>query len=101
MSSARLVFYVLDPFTNDRRPVAALVSDAGRVRLIRAPAVGLPARAQATADRALCDIEAEPEFDRLPVGAGPQMVIGEPLLLPPSVVDASAWVRAALLPPAA
>lgn len=101
MTSVRLVQYILDPFTGAQQPMAALVSDGRHVRVVRAPPHQLPAVARANVARICMDLEAEPDFTSLPIGAGPQVVLGEVRVLPGTISDVPAWVRDTLLRPAA
>ena len=97
MMAVRLVFYVVDPFTDERVPVAALLSDGSRVQVIRAPAPRVPAAARANLECILRDIEEAPRFDALPAGAGAHAVVGVVLPLNLGLVDTPAWVREVLL----
>ena len=101
MTAVRLVQYVLDPFTGAQQPIAALVSDGHSVRVVRAPVMNLPGAARANIARIWLDLEAEPSFDTLPIGAGPQVIVGEVRILPAAIPDVPAWVRETLLRPAA
>ena len=101
MTPVRLVFYVVDPFTDDRRPIAALVGTEGQVVVVRGPLDGLPAIARANAQRVLVDLDAAVALHPLPLGAGAHLVGGEVIEAPVSFEEAPAWVRAALLPQAA
>ena len=101
MTAVRIVSYVVDPFADERQPIAALVVDGGRVRVVRAPMLRVPPSARANVERVLLDLDEAPAFDALPVGAGPQVVAGIPRTIPPSVTDPSAWVRDVLLTRAA
>lgn len=100
MNAVRLVYFILDPYTGAREVVAAQVRDGARARVVRAPAPAVPQAARGAVERALADLEAEPTFDALPIGAGPQVVAGEPRPIP-AVSDPAAWVRDVLLRPAA
>lgn len=101
MTAVRIVSYVVDPYSGERRAMAALVRDEHATRVVRALDPGLPAVAQANAERILLDIEAEPDFDELPRGAGAQAVAGRPFAVPADIDDAVSWVRNVLLSRAA
>lgn len=101
MSAVRIVSYVVDPFGDERQPIAALLSDGGRVRVVRAPVLRVPAAARANVERVLLDLEEAPAFDALPIGTGPQVVAGDARTIPPGVTDAPSWVREVLLTRAA
>ena len=101
MNAVRLVYYILDPYTGAREVVAAQVRDGARSRILRAPAPVVPLAARGAIERALADLEAEPTFDALPIGAGPQVIATEPRAIPEAVQDPAAWVRDVLLKPAA
>ena len=101
MSAVRIVSYVVDPFGDERLPIAALVQDDCGVRVVRAPVLHVPAAARANVDRVLLDLEEAPAFDALPIGTGPQVVAGDARAIPPGVCDAPSWVRAVLLTRAA
>ena len=100
-AAVRLVYYILDPYTGTREVVAAQVREGAQSRVLRAPAPVVPSGALGTVARVLADLEAEPNFDALPIGAGPQVVATEPRAIPASVQDPAAWVRDMLLKPAA
>ena len=100
MNAVRLVYYILDPYTGAREVVAAQVRDGARSRVLRAPAPVVPLAARGAVERALVDLEAEPAFGALPIGAGPQVVATEPRPIP-AVADPAAWVYNVLLKPAA
>lgn len=97
MMAVRLVSYVVDPFTDERVPVAALLSADGRVQVIRAPEPRVPEAAKANLECILRDIEEAPRLEALPVGAGAHAVVGAVLPLNLSLADAPAWVRDVLL----
>jgi hypothetical protein len=97
MMAVRLVSYVVDPYTDERVPVAALLSEGGRVQVIRAPDPRVPEVAKANLERILRDIEEAPRMDALPVGAGAHAVVGALLPLNLALADAPAWVRDVLL----
>ena len=103
MTRVRLIYYIVDPYADVRAAVAALVDRDGETTLVRAGQLprSLSASAQAAAERALADVEAAPVFDVLPVGAGPQVVLGPPRTLPAGVADPASWVRDMLLDRAA
>ena len=101
MNSVRLVHYILDPYTGAREGVAAQVREGGRCRVVRVPAPVLPLAVRGAVERALADLEADPGFDALPIGAGPQVIATEPHAIPAAVADPAAWVRNVLLKPAA
>jgi hypothetical protein len=101
MTPVRLVFYIVDPFTDDRRPIAALLGNDGNVVVVRAPLEGLPAYARANAGRVLVDLDTAVTLSPLPQGAGAHAVGGEILVAPVPLADAPAWVRASLLTTAA
>lgn len=101
MNAVRLVYYILDPYTGAREVVAAQVRERDRSRVVRAPAPVLPLAARGAVARALVGLEAEPNFDALPIGAGPQVVAAEPQAIPAAVPDPAAWVLNVLLRPAA
>jgi hypothetical protein len=94
---ARLVYFILDPYSDARAPVAALLQDDHTTSLVRADAPTLRASAEFAVARALADIEAGRDFDTLPSGAGPHFVMGEPRTLPAGVANPSRWVRDHLL----
>lgn len=100
MNAVRLVYYILDPYTGAREAVAAQVRDGARSSVVRAPAPVVPMAARGAVERVLADLEAEPTFDALPIGVGPQVVATEPRPIP-AVPDPAAWVRDLLLKPAA
>jgi hypothetical protein len=97
MSAVRIVTYVVDPFGDERQPIAALVQDGCGVRVVRAPVLRVPAGSRANVDRVLRDLEEAPRFDALPIGAGPQVVAGDARTIPLGVTDAPSWVREVLL----
>ena len=101
MTAVRLVYYIPDPYTGAREVVAAQVREGSRCRVVRAPAPVLPLAARGAVERALADLEADPSFDALPIGAGPQVIATEPRTIPAAVADPAAWVRDVLLKPAA
>lgn len=89
----RLVYFILDPYSDARTPVAALLQDGAETRVVRVVLPPLRPSAQSAVARALADIEALPDFDALPLGAGPYFVMGEPRTLPADVADPGRWVR--------
>lgn len=97
MTRVRLIYYVLDPFADERRPVAALIDSADGVQVVRAPGIRLPEAGRANVERILRDIEADPKFVALPDGAGAQAVAGAVRMVPSTVADAPSWVTEALL----
>ena len=101
MNAVRLVYYILDPYTGAREVVAAQVREGASARVVRAPAPAVPLAARGAVERALVGLEAEPSFETLPIGAGPQVVAAEPRAIPAAVLDPTAWVRDLLLRPAA
>ena len=97
MNAVRLVYYILDPYTGAREVVAAQVREGARARVVRAPAPAVPLAARGAVERALVGLEAEPAFEALPIGAGPQVVAAEPRAIPAAVPDPAAWVAEVLL----
>jgi hypothetical protein len=95
MIAVRLVYFILDPYTGAREVVAAQVREGASARVVRAPAPDLPPAARGAVARALVELEAEPAFEALPIGAGPQLVVTEPRVIP------TAWALDALLRPVA
>lgn len=94
MTTMRLIYYVLNPFTDDRRPIGALLqAPGGGVRVVRAPHLDLPPRARLNVEHILRDVEAAPSMHALPIGAGPQTVVGEVRHLPPLPIDPADWIR--------
>jgi hypothetical protein len=88
----RIVYFVINPYSDARAPVAALIQVADTTRVVRAVMPDLAPSARFAVDHALTDIEALHDFDELPIGAGPQFVMGEPRTLPNDVPDPSRWV---------
>ena len=88
----RLVYFILDPFSDARTPVAAMLQDGEGTSVVRVVLPLLRPSAQSAVARALADIEAVADFDALPVGAGPYFVMGEPRTLPSDVTDPGRWV---------
>lgn len=101
MTPVRLVFYVVDPFSDDRQVIAALVASGQGVTVVRAPVTDLPEAARANAERILRDLDAATTLEPLPFEAGAQVVGGAMLSAPVPPDDAPAWVRRSLLPRAA
>jgi hypothetical protein len=101
MTAVRLVSYVTDPYSDQRHPLAVLLSDGIAVRILRADTRGIPSAARPNAERVLRDLEASADFDNLPFAAGAQVVVGEARLVPSTVDDPALWARRALLPSAA
>jgi hypothetical protein len=97
MTMVRIVSYVVDPYSGERRAVAALMREELATRLVRSPDPGLPQSAEANVERILQDIEAAPDFHDLPRGAGAQAIAGQPIGVPADVADAAVWVREILL----
>lgn len=100
-AAVRLIFFISDPFTGAREVVAAQVREGKASRVLRAPTPSLPLSARATVSRVLADLEAEPAFEALPVGAGPQVVATEAQAIPETVDEPEQWVWDVLLKPAA
>jgi hypothetical protein len=99
----RLVHFLPDPFSGARVPVAALVGGDGRISV--AQAMYLPAAAclgssatEAALGLVLESLGGAKTLDSLPVGAGPQAVLGPVTNVPPGVADAAEWVRQHILP---
>lgn len=86
-------YFLLDPYSDARVPIAALLQDGHATSVVRADASNLRASAVFAVARALADIEAGRDFDTLPFGAGPHFVMGEPRTLPAGGADPSRWVR--------
>ena len=101
MNAVRIVSYVVDPFLDERQPIAAIVVEGGRIRVVRAPVLRVPASSLANVERVLLDLENSPAFDMLPLGAGPQVVAGDVRVIPAGVGDPPCWVRDVLLTRAA
>lgn len=101
MNALRLVYYVIDPYTDERTLIAALIRQAGAIQVLRAPAPRLAPAARANVERILRDLEATHVLDPLPFGVGAQVVAGPVILLPATLTDAQAWVREVLLRSAA
>jgi hypothetical protein len=101
MTPIRLVFYVIDPFTDVRQAIAALISTERGVAVVRAPLVTLPVAARANVEHILLDLDAATTLDPLPFEVGAQVVGGAVLFAPVPAAQAPAWVRQALLPSAA
>ncbi len=93
----RLVYFIIDPYSDARAPVAALLQSDDVTRVVRGAPLRLSPSAQFAVARALTDIEAFHDFDALPMGAGPHFVMGEPHTLPSGVADPRRWVLDHLL----
>ena len=88
----RIIYFILDPYSDSRAPVAAMLQSGGHTSVVRAPVPVLSASAQYAVSHALTDIEKHHDFDNLPIGAGPHFVMGESRTLPNGVADPSRWV---------
>ena len=93
----RIVYFIIDPYSDARAPVAAMLQSGDHTSVVRAPVPVLSASAQYAVTHALTDIEKHHDFDALPIGAGPHFVMGEPRTLPIGVADPSRWVLDHLL----
>ncbi len=93
----RLVYFISDPYSDARLPIAAMLQDGDATGVVRAVVRALPLSAQSAVARALADIEDLHDFEALPIGAGPHFVMGEPRALPAGVVDPRRWVLDNLL----
>lgn len=93
----RLVYFVIDPYTELRAAVGALLQRGSVTELVRGTLPTLTPSARFAVARGLGDIEAEHDFDTLPIGAGPQFVMGEPRTLPVDITDPGRWVLDHLL----
>lgn len=96
MTAVRLVFYIVDPFTDRRLTLAALIAADERVVVVRAPLRDVPKAARANVERILRDLEAAAELDPLPLGVGAQAVGGAVLWAAVPPEQAPAWIRAGL-----
>lgn len=99
----QIVYYVPDPFTEGRVPVAAIVSDHHGVRIATAAALPGPAcvggHAGWTVLQAILDeLGAVKRFGELPSSIGPQAVLGPARVVPVGVEDLAVWVREHVLP---
>lgn len=97
ITRTRLVYFVIDPYTELRAAVGALVQRGSVTELVRGVLPTLSPSARFAVAHGLGDIEAEHDFDTLPVGAGPQFVMGEPRTLPGDIADPGRWVADHLL----
>lgn len=93
----RLIYFVIDPYTELRTAVGALLQSGEVTELVRGTLPRLTPSARFAVARGLGDIEAQTDFDTLPIGAGPQFVMGEPRTLPLEIADAGRWVLDHLL----
>lgn len=101
MNAMRLVYCVIDPYTDERTLIAALMGQGSTIEVIRAPGPRLTPAARANVERILRDHEATHVQDPLPFGVGAQVVAGPVTALPATLIDAQAWVREVLLRTAA
>lgn len=97
----RVVYFINDPYSEARTAVAALLQAGDETSVLRATLPRLRPSAESVVDRALTDLEREPNFDALPIGAGPHFTMGEPHSLPKGVADPGRWVLDHLLRTAA
>ncbi len=88
----RLVYFIIDPYSDSRTPVAAMLRVGEATTVVRVGLPPLTPSAQSAVACALADIEALPDFDALPIGAGPHFVMGDPRTLPAGVADPGRWV---------
>ncbi|GDX83307.1 hypothetical protein LBMAG42_51180 [Deltaproteobacteria bacterium] len=88
----RLVYFIIDPYSDSRTPVAAILNDGTVTTMVRVRLPPLVPSADAAVARALADIESHPDFDALPIGAGPYFLLGDSRTLPAGVVDPGRWV---------
>ena len=93
----RVVYFISDPYSDARLPVAAMLQNGDNTGVVRAAAPALKPAAQSAVERALADIEDLHDFDALPIGAGPQFIRGEPRVLPAGVAATRRWVLDNLL----
>ncbi len=96
----RTIYFLPDPISGARVPIALLLEDGRNVSAIRYPhipgAMCLGGVAEeAAVEMILADIEQRPDFGRLPPSAGPQAFAGEPREVP-AVADARRWVDRAV-----
>lgn len=98
----RLIHFVVDPYTDRRVAVAAVVTKTGAkclvVRLSEIPSAAvLGGRAEERiAKMILGDLPENTVFDRLPDSCGPHAVLGPIRDIPADVEDYGGWIRALL-----
>lgn len=100
----RIVHFVPDPISGARLPVAALMNEGGRVRLVTAtslPTTGCVGTQSAKNNmhHVLQTLARADQIDRLPLSIGPLAVLdAEPHNVPEGIADSAAWVQTNVLP---
>jgi len=95
----RPVWLVLDPYTGNRTLIGMLVTHGAAVDLVHSPGAAqrLNANQQRILDLAIAQLTDATSFDDLPIGLGPQVVLGEPAAVPATVETPVQWVAEQIL----
>jgi len=99
----KVVHFAPNPFSGWRVPVGALVRTSDKVQFVASEWLPGPQCLGSEAAHSLVQVVAsrlavQPEFERLPIEAGPQMLLAEECAVPQSVEDPAKWVAEAILP---
>lgn len=99
----RIVHFMPDFVSGARYPIAALLSNAEGTRVVRSTHLPGPSclgsKPRAAAARLVLEsIERSVEFERVPLGAGPHVVLGEIRPVPSAVEDVEEWLHSLLGP---
>lgn len=95
----RPVWLVLDPYTGIRTLIGMLVTWDAAVELVRSPCEdqGLNPKQRRILDLAVAALTDATSFDDLPMGLGPQVVLGDPAVVPAAVERPVQWVAEQIL----